>query len=355
MTGFLLRRLLLCCLCMPAFHQSVLAARLDTLFQADAPATGRDSEARQAALGQALATVLVRITGDKTVINHDAVQALLRKPGRFVSQFRFNESPAEVRGEAPELRLWAQFDEVALTRELRNLGLPYWGRDRPDVLVWLAVDNQGDRFLVSDAGQDPLAVELRSAAQQHGLPISLPLLDLEDQRAVSFSDLWGGFLGAVQKASERYRPQVVLVGRVERSRDNWVGRWSMLGAGARQNWTVHAAGAEDVIQAGLSETAGLLATQYAVVASDESSRLISVQGISKLEDYAKVQRYLASLSPVEQVQVAQVADNAVQFSLRLNTSEQSLMRLIRLGRILEPVAGGIADNPGAAWQFRLSQ
>lgn len=350
MKGSILRRALLCGLCLLAFDQSALAARLDKLFQAEAPATGRDAEARQAALRQALATVLIRITGDKEVSSDEATRALLRKPGRFVTQFRFNEIPAQVRGEAAELRLWAQFDEVALTRELRKLGLPYWGRDRPDVLVWLAVDNQGNRFLIPDTSPTPLAAELRAAAQQYGLPVSLPLLDLEDQRAVSFSDLWGGFLGTVQKASERYRPQVVLVGRVGRSRDSWSGQWSMLGAGARQNWTAHGASAEDVIQAGLSELAGLLATQYAVVASDQTSRLVSVQGIGKLEDYAKVQHYLASLSPVEQVQVAMVADDEVQFSLRLNTSEQSLMRLIQLGRMLEPVADELSDT---SWQFRL--
>lgn len=355
MTGSPLRRTLLCCLCLLAFDQSAWAARVDTLFQADALASGRDREARQAALGQALATVLIRITGDKMVAGSEATQALLRDPGRFVSQFRFNEIPAEIRGEAPELRLWAQFDEVALTRELRQRGLPYWGRDRPEVLVWLAVDDQSDRFLVSDTSLNPLVKEVRAAAQQHGLPVSLPLLDLEDQRAVTFSDLWGGFLGTVQQASERYRPQVVLVGRVERSRGGWSSQWSMLGAGVRQNWTLHGDSAEASIQAGLSELAGLLATQYAVVASDETSRLVSVQGIGKLEEYAKVQRYLASLSPVEQVQVAMVADDAVQFSLRLNTSEQSLMRLIRLGRVLEPIASGMADIPDASWQFRLSQ
>jgi len=347
MKGSMLRRALLCGLCLLTFDQSALAAHLDKLFQADAPATGRDVEARQAALQQALATVLVRITGDAGVVNSEAGQQLLDKPGRFVAQFRFSETPSTVPGEAAMLRLWAQFDEVALRRALRERGLPYWGRDRPDVLVWLAVDDMGRRFLVSDSSENSLAGELRDAAQQFGLPASLPLLDLQDQHAVSFSDLWGGFLGAVQKASERYRPQVVLVGRLEHSRGDWSGQWSLLGAGARQNWATHAASGEAVVHAGVAEAAGLLGTQYAMVASDQTSQVVSVQGIGKLADYARVQAYLASLSPVEQVQVAMVAGDEVQFSLRLNTSEQSLMRLIRLGRTLEPV------NDDSDWQFRL--
>jgi len=349
MKGLMLRRVLLCGLCLLVFDQHALAARLDTLFQADALATGRDPEARQVALQQALATVLVRITGDAAMADSGVVQPLLSKPGRFVAQFRFNEIPPIAPDEAPELRLWAQFDEVALTRELRKLGLPYWGRDRPDVLVWLAVDDNGRRFLVSDTSQNPFADALRDAAQRNGLPASLPLLDFQDQQAVSFSDLWGGFQGAVQQASERYRPQVVLIGRVSRSHSGWKGQWSLLGAGASQNWSAHGDSGEDVVQQGLSEATGLLASQYAVVASDRTSHLMTVQGINRLEDYAQVQTYLTSLSPVEQVQVAMVKGDAVQFSLQLNTSEQSLEQLIRLGRVLQPVATG--DN--APWQFQL--
>jgi hypothetical protein len=336
MKGLLLRRVLLCCMCLLAFDQSALAARLDNLFQADALATGRDPESRRTALKQALATVLVRITGDDAVVNNEAAQPLLREPGRFVAQFRFSETQADVQGEAAELRLWAQFDEVALTRALREQGLPYWGRDRPDVLVWLAVDDKGKRFLVSDSSANLLAGKLRDSAQKYGLPASLPLLDHQDQRAVSFSDLWGGFLGAVQKASERYRPQLVLIGRVDHSRSGWSGQWSLLGAGARQNWTTRGTSAQEVLQSGVSETAGYLAAQYAVVASDQTSRMLLVQGVGKLDDYARVQAYLASLSPVEQVQVAMVAGDEVQFSLQLNTAEESLMRLIQLGKVLEP-------------------
>ncbi|TCK17834.1 hypothetical protein DFR30_1084 [Thiogranum longum] len=349
MSGLRLRQVLICCLCLLVLDQSALAARLDNLFQADAPASGRDPAARQAALKQALATVLVRITGDATLANNGQARTLLREPGRFVAQYRFNETPARKPGAAPELHLWAQFDEVALTRALRDLGLPYWGRDRPDVLVWLAVDDGGKRFLVSDTSRNSLADTLHDAAQQSGLPVSLPLLDLQDQRAVSFSDLWGGFLGPVQKASERYRPQVVLVGRVDRSRSGWNGQWTLLGAGASHNWTVHGVSAEDTVQKGLSESTSLLASRYAVVASDQGSRQVSVQGIDRLEDFARVQGYLSSLSPVEQVQVAMVKGDEVQFSLQLSTSEQSLVRLIRLGHVLEPLSTG-AD---ALWQFRL--
>ena len=44
------------------------------------------------------------------------------------------------------------------------------------------------------------------------------LLDLQDQRAVQFTDVWGGFVGSVESASQRYRPQVILLGKLARPR-----------------------------------------------------------------------------------------------------------------------------------------
>src|SRR5690606_41001353 len=113
--------------------------------------------------------------------------------------------------------LWAQFDGVSLSRALRQAGLPDWGTERPDVLVWLAVDDGGDRYLVSESGGQHIAPLVRQAARRRGLPVTLPLLDVEDQRALLFSDVWGGFFGRVETASQRYQPQVILTGKLQRT------------------------------------------------------------------------------------------------------------------------------------------
>ena len=181
------------------------AARLDTLFQAEVNAAGRGAAAREAALGRALQDVLVRVTGSAESASQSRAQSLLKQPGRFVEQFRFLELPGRLPGQPPQLRLWVQFDGVALSREIRQAGLPYWGPERPDVLAWLAIDDRGRRYLVSETGESSAAGTLMRAARHRGLPLTLPLMDLEDQRAVQFTDVWGGFVGTVNEASQRYR------------------------------------------------------------------------------------------------------------------------------------------------------
>jgi hypothetical protein len=325
------------------------AARVDDLFQIEVAAAGRETGSRDAALGQALGEVLVRVTGSAESLSQPSLKPLLKNPSRFAQQFRFRDIPTEMPGQAKQLRLWVQFDGVALAREVREAGLPYWGSERPDVLLWLAIDDRGRRYLVSDNSGGSVARALSQAAYRRGLPLTLPLMDLEDQRAVQFTDVWGGFVASLEEASQRYRPQVILVGKLGRSgaSGGWRGSWNLLGAGSQQSWTSHAASLEAAVEQGIGEASEWLALQYAVVATDETVRSLVVEGVQGLEDYARVSKYLASLTPVDRVQVARVTGQELEFSLTLRSEERNLLQLITLGRVLQAI-----EEP-SAWRFRL--
>ena len=331
------------------------AARLDDLFQVEVIAAGRDPSSRDAALGQALRQVLVRVTGSTESLRDPSIRPLLENPSRFAQQFRFRDIPPEAPDQAEQLKLWVQFDGVALAREVREAGLPYWGSERPDILLWLAIDEGGRRYLVSDNSGGRVARTLSQAAYRRGLPLTLPLMDLEDQRAVQFTDVWGGFVGSLEAASQRYRPQVILVGKLGHSgaSGGWRGSWDLLSAGSQQSWTSHAANLQAAVDQGIGEASEWLAVQYAVVATDEAVRSLVVEGVEGLEDYARVSKYLASLTPVDQVQVARVSGREVEFSLNLNSEERNLLQVITLGRVLQAIEDPSSADP-FSWRFRLN-
>lgn len=336
--------LLLCLLMAVTVAQ---AARLNTLFEAEVGAAGRGTAQRDAALSEALAEVLVRLTGSRAVLSGDEPRKWLAAPGRFVQQFRFKESGAAA-GSTPELTLWVQFDGVALARELRTGGLPYWGKERPDLLVWLAVDDSGRRYLVAESAERLAANTLRRAGVRYGLPLTLPLLDLEDQRAIQFTDVWGGFSGTIEAASVRYRPQLVLTGRLERAAGGgWRADWQLLDGGAGQSWRAHGAGLAASIDNGIGDAAEWLALRYAAVAADSSQRTLLVEGVQSLSDYARVSDYLASLSPVERVEVLRAGESEVEYALTLGADERTLLQIITLGKILQSQQG--PDS----WRFHL--
>ena len=50
--------------------------------------------------------------------------------------------------------------------------------------------------------------------QAMGLPVSLPLMDLDDNMAVTATDVWGRFADPVLKASQRYGAEMVVLGKL---------------------------------------------------------------------------------------------------------------------------------------------
>lgn len=322
------------------------AVRVDGLFEAEVEAAGRDSGARDAALARALETVLARLTGGRTSLQSAAAADLLESPGRYVEQYRYREVARED-GEQERLLLWAQFDGVSLARDIRRAGLPYWGAERPDMLAWLAVDERGRRYLVAESGGE-VAELVRRAARRHGLPLALPLMDVEDRRAVEFTDVWGGFSDRIQAASQRYRPQALLSARLERrAGGDWRADWQLVNGANRLAWSAHAQTLDALLDAGAAEAAARLAQRYAVVSTASGMRTLVVEGVQSLDDYARVSAYLAGLSPVDRVDVLRVAPGTVEFNLLLSADERSLRQLIALGRVLRQ-----SEDP-AVWRFRL--
>lgn len=152
-----------------------------------APVAGQREAERTEALRQAFGRVLVKITGDSDAAVRPGLQALLRSPLVYVQQYLYRPLPAGYVPEAtaaavPTRMLWASFDAQAVNQSLQRANAPVWGRMRPSTLVWLAVEEQGRRYLAgSDVGAD-LRRELEDRADARGIPLLFPLLDVEDQR-----------------------------------------------------------------------------------------------------------------------------------------------------------------------------
>lgn len=323
------------------------AVRLDHLHEVEVEATGRDTAARDAALARALQEVLVRLTGGGTALQGAAAAGLLAQPGQYVEQYRFIETPGAER-EADGLKLWVQFDGVSLARDLRRAGLPYWGPERPDVMVWLAIDDRGRRYLAAESGTQPVSDFLLQAGRQHGLPLTLPLMDVEDQQAVAFTDVWGRFSGRLDSASRRYHPQAMLSARLERAgAGEWRGDWQLDDGGIRKDWSTRGGDLQAALDAGIADAAEWLAQRYAVISTASGLHTLVVEDVRSLDDYSRVYGYLAALSPVDRVDVLRVEQHTLELSLTLSADEHSLLQLIALGRVLQRV-----DDP-AVWRFRL--
>jgi len=274
------------------------------------------------------------------VLRDARAQPLLQQAPRFVQSYRYRETPEG-------LVLEVQFDARAVRRALIEQGLPLWGRTRPLTLVWLVVQEGGERRLLGEDSAHPALAAIRATARERALPLAFPLLDLEDQMALGVTDVWAGFVDRIARASQRYAPEAVLVGRLYRdlAGSEWVGRWQLLEEGeVIDRWQVRG-DLDWVAGEGVERAADDLAARYAQRPGESAVVRLWVMGVAALGDYARVGRYLAGLSMVEGVAPAVVEGGRLGLDVRLRGDLKGLTRAIALGSVLVP-APEAAPAPG---------
>jgi hypothetical protein len=337
-----------------AFAAPLQAARVSDLFAAEVPAAELGDQSLDAAFGQALGRVLVKVTGRRSAAGDAEIAAAFGDPSVLVQQYRSDAAG----------NLWVQFDSVALKRMLDAAGQPIWPEDRPGTLIWLAVDTgRGGREILAAAPDgansqvsaqragggsrsqrllEAVREELLEAASGRGLPVVLPLVDSDDLSVVGFADIWGDFDEPVTSASQRYDADLILIGRARVFGPGEArARWTVLMANERYNW-------EGGITDGPEELADLLALQMATTADSARNIRVRVAGIDSFDGYGEVSTYLSGLGIVETCDVEWVEGSVVMFTLRVRGDEDQLMRSIALRRLLQPVESepAVLGSPG---------
>jgi len=296
-------------------------------------ATGGRSqeESIRIAMGQ----LLTRVTGRRDAAFEPALAIVLNNARDYVEQV----------GQIDRETLRVTFNARSVEDVLVRLDQPIWGVERPTTLVWLAVDaGLGRRELlgadpaIADTGSqlseelNRLRDELELVADERGLLLTLPLLDLQDMSALSFVDVWGGFNDQIQRASDRYAVDDVLVGRVRLQEPLPSVQWGLLRAGRAVTLPGQS------LREGLDALADLYASELSTLGR-ASSAVISVIGIESLEDYGRLMRYLESLSLLETVFPEELADGSLRLRVGARGDESTLRRVLELGGLLRPVPG----------------
>ena len=110
------------------------------------------------------------------------------------------------------------------------------GKDQAVWLFFIFVFIETIRLVSGDSTPEIVDL-LEQASIKLGVPILFPLMDLEDQQKISFTDIWGGFSGAIHDASERYATEALLVGRILQARNGlWSARWNLYDTQGELQW-----------------------------------------------------------------------------------------------------------------------
>lgn len=340
------------------------AGDVEDLYEAQVPVATQGEAERGRALVTAFEAVLVKVTGRRDAAAAPEIRAALRQPMAYVQQYLYRPLPAAPPDADPQAPPYTQlmrvrFDAQAINRLVQRAGVPLWGRVRPTTLMWVAVEDGGERYLLGADGHEDLRALLEGEAQRRGLPVLLPLLDLEDRRALFFTDVWGNFGDAVLKASARYQVAAVAVGRLLREPDGrWSARWSLYHEGAAEHWSVPGADRAQAVAGGVDGAADTLGARYARAVSPDGGQFadLAVTGVTGLADYGRTMAYLRGLDQVRELQVLGVEGDSVLFRVRIGGDAEGLTRTIAFGTTLAPAPAMPARTDGAdvpALSYRL--
>lgn len=316
------------------------AAEVKNLYQASAPVSSRDEQERATLTPQLLKQVMLKVVGNQALLESAPLAPILAEAEQYMQQYEYqrtNIASAELT-QPDQLSLSLRFDPNAVNRALSALQLPIWGKTRPDILVWAVVDNAGQQQLLG-LETSPMGVfrPLNEAADQRGLPILIPLLDLQDQAALTVSDIQQNNQAAIEAASARYGADIVVTAIMRLEAGQAQVQWRANGQGISDSWQSQGTLA-DSFAAGLGHLADKLALQYAQRVDkhgDSQWLTLQVKDVLSYADFNRLMNYLNQLELIDEIRVDELADQQLALAIAFRGSVEVLERTLEVGHLLE--------------------
>jgi len=272
--------------CLAMASLAAQAENVSGLYQVHEPLEGQGAEARSAATVKALDTLVLRLTGDPKAAQSPALADLRKDPQQIINQVGTEAGPPE--------SVLVEFDPGSTERALRKAGLALWGSNRPSILGWWLNDSVDGSNLIGD-GQAS-AQPLRRAAQHRGLPLRLPLADLQEQLVANAKQLEGSDPAPLREASERYGADALLAVHAHEADGKWLGKWQLWLGDKREQGTAEGADPAALADAVMLAVSNRMAPRYVTKPGASSQLQLQVQGMN-LQRYAELSRVLEPYGP----------------------------------------------------------
>ncbi len=341
-TPLMLKRVVTALCCGLSFMVS--AAQVTDLYQGKAPTSG-DMVAAQS---QALGDVLVKVTGKRDILTQPDVVKALAAPGDYVQHYGYQDV-------GPVKFLKADFNVAKVNALISQSKFALLGPARPQMALWLVI-NEGERRILPDQSSDGWTSALRTQSQAMGLPVSIPLMDLDDNMAVNATDVWGRFAAPILQASQRYGAEMVVLGKLTPEGDKWSIDWGLYGPKAGGELAELTRGSSSGTQAEVAqhfadELAAWLVQNYgARISGVASSQTLVVEGLSGIDGMITVQKMLQGMASVTKVTIGKLEGDKVTFDLSLQGDKAELIRGLQLESRLRQI-----DDNDSGLRYQWSQ
>ncbi|WP_331351533.1 DUF2066 domain-containing protein [Cellvibrio sp. UBA7671] len=385
-----------------ALASAASAGQKVDIYRADTLVKTQSENERNAAARATFGEVVVRVSGQRSALDHPAIKAAQPGAQNYLFGFTYKSSSEKITADGktfPAVGLQLNYEPQAIEKLLRDSQLPLWPATRPKVLVWLVAKDPTGLRLVPDIA-DLQAMQLQ--AQYRGLPLSFPKMDLEDSLSLTADDLWALDIEKIKTASLRYRADAILIGRytpyslgpippavvvdplaaetpseaiavsslasssaassvvVDGMTDvasapviqgPWLGDWQLLHASNDQSFVDETPEVKGLFVSAIDHAADYFANQYAIMPTNQGPQTIVLRigNITSFGEFKQAQAYLDELAMVQRMEVVKVNAEGILVRLTTEGDVKLLMSTLALGRRLAPLQSDtLVDTPTGA-------
>ncbi len=328
-----------------------MASTASTLYDVEVLVADESADTRWRVFKEGLEEVFIRISGDSIVMNK------LKRPAasRYIKQYSYDPVANPVVNDNDEIlahRLKIHYNGSAMAKYLRDNGFPVWGEHRPDVVIWLAIRDGRNEYVLKNNDQSLLKTAADNALKRRGIPDRWPLYDAKDRKLLKVADIRGGFRDPVTAASKRYSSGPALTGGLIWNGQQWQSSWSLLMDNANRHWSIVDTDYTRLINKAIDQAADAMGIAFATHGVDKNQQLVTVrlqvQAVDSIKKYHRLEDYLRDLSAVAQVRPLEVDGQNATFEVTLRSNEEEFFNLIKNDAELieaQPIEASPIESP----------
>lgn len=344
------------------YSLSLLAeVRVFKLYEAEIEVKGQGQDDREQAMKAGLLEVLTRVSGKQNLDHDSQITDAMTTMSKYVLSTRYQRKAAD---EGTQLVMWIKYNPSMVNRLLAQADLPVWDDKRPTTLIWLAIEDGRNRYILGSGEGTAVQAEFKNVltelAKKRGVPVLFPIMDLEDTTRIRYSDISGSFIDAVKKASKRYGTDAILLGSVRRNGDNWQGRWTLLEKDNSHNFDASLQNMQSLVRGGINGLANYLSNVESdasplVNYEDNSSNLkVTIGNIDSMNAYAELLKMISELKSIKRAEVLGLYDSYVLFSIEMKQDRGNFSQAARSIDKLKPVRSGIDSSSSDTLNYRYT-
>lgn len=317
---------------------SLLAVEVTDLYQYKAVVDNKTQSEQRRANRVGFVGVLEKVSGQKIDTSHPVINQAFSSLPSFVLKYEYEESQYQT-------YLKIRYQPELIDEVLNEMAIPIWGNRRPLTLIWLAIEEGLQRSLVTKEDFPQIFHLLETNSNNAGLPIVMPLLDLEDRMSLSVTDVWANFPDQIIAASARYEPEVIVSARLYQRDNVWFLDWQFTN---QSSFQLHQLSGDKLTITGqlVGSISEQIAKQYASLSETQTSDAVTIRfyGVRGMKQLEALKSRLRSLTQVNELDIKFRQGERVDLVLYLNAHVDSLKKALQLDSQFEVIFDPFSHN-----------